>query len=48
MSYFSIISAMKSRKFLEKMRMGFGEIDLQYHRFWLFAESLKEYMQNIS
>ena len=45
MPWFYVVSTLRLRKFLGKIRMDFKEIDPQLLRFWLFIESLKEYMQ---
>ena len=42
---YSIASNQKLRKFLEKIKMVFGENDPQHHRFWQSDESLKEFVQ---
>ena len=36
---------MKTRKFLRKIRMVFGEIDQQHHKFWLSVKLSMEYVQ---
>ena len=46
MRSFSVLSDLMSRKFLEKIRTVFREIDLQPHRFWPSSNYLKSTCKN--